>query len=409
MSSVSVSIQKQVSGSVSISGSKSETNRLLILQALFPQIEIKNISDSEDSDAMRKGLSVADGTVDVGHAGTAMRFLTAYFAAKPGTNVLLTGSPRMKERPIKVLVDALRKLGADISYESIEGYPPIAIKGKSLTKGEVSIMANVSSQYLTALLLTAPALPSGLKLTIEGELTSRPYLEMTIALMKQVGLDVRYKGNLVTVPPQQKLKPVSVTVEPDWSSASYFFSIVALSERGTKLHLSDFGKNSLQGDREVVSIYKNFGVKTTFGAKGITLIKENKEVPKFWEANLQDTPDIAQTIAVTCFGLGTGCRLTGLHTLKIKETDRLHALKIELEKLGATVSITDDALLMAPGGGFKTNVTIDTHRDHRMAMSFAPLALRVPLRIGNPEVVGKSYTAFWNDLKAIGFSLDFAD
>lgn len=407
MASVYVSIEKPVSGSVSISGSKSETNRLLILQALYPQIDIRNISDSEDSDAMRKGLSVTDGIVDVGHAGTAMRFLTAYFAAKNGCKIMLTGSPRMKERPIKVLVDALVELGADISYDSQEGYPPISIKGKTLAKNEVSVKADVSSQYLTALLLTAPSLPSGLKLKLEGTLTSRPYLEMTMELMKQVGLKVNHKGNVVTVPHQESLKPISVTVEPDWSSASYFFSIVALSQPGTKLHLNDFGKDSLQGDREVVSHYKTFGVETKFASNGIILTKKRNEAPKFWEANLQDTPDIAQTLAVTCFGLGTGCRLTGLHTLKIKETDRLHALKTELEKLGATVSITDDALLLAPGGGFLSGVTIDTHRDHRMAMSFAPLALKIPVTISEPEVVGKSFTTFWDDLEKIGFSLDF--
>lgn len=402
---------------VKISGSKSETNRLLFLQALFPNLALENTSDSDDSEVMAKALLSRDEIIDIHHAGTAMRFLTAYFAIQENREVVLTGSGRMKERPIKILVDALKQLGADISYEENEGFPPIRIKGKKLTENKVSLSANVSSQYISALLLIAPKLENGLELTLEGEITSIPYIKMTLALLNEIGVETTFSGNKITVSNLSLISnPLSLTVESDWSSASYWYSIVALSEIGTEITLSSYKQNSLQGDSVLAEIYKEFGVETSFQENDIRLSKSNSLKFKISSAQftsgsgqnleLQNAPDIAQTIAVTCFGMGIGCHLTGLHTLKIKETDRLLALKNELEKLGGVISVTDDSLTLEPSGIINENVAVKTYQDHRMAMAFAPLALRVPIIIEEAEVVSKSYPAFWDDLKSIGFQTE---
>ena len=333
-----------LSTGIRITGSKSETNRLLLLQALYPGITIHNISESDDSAVMQQALAnTGSYVIDIHHAGTAMRFLTAYFSLQEGREVTLTGSQRMKERPIAVLVDALRSLGAQIEYIGNEGFPPIKITGKNLSGGKVTIKADVSSQYITALLLIAGRLENGLELTLQGELTSIPYIKMTLGLLGELGIEASFEGNVITVKSQisnsksqsedvvskpitGNQQPTTITVESDWSSASYFYSIVALAEVGTAIVLSSYKQNSLQGDSALAEIYNEMGVETTFKGNTITLKKLNHQ-PTTINRELNNTPDIAQTIAVTCFGLGIGCHLTGLHTLKIKETDRLEALK----------------------------------------------------------------------------------
>ena len=400
-----------------ITGSKSESNRLLLLQALFPQIQISNISDSDDSRVMQKALKSNLDIIDIHHAGTAMRFLTAYFATQPNSEVILTGSSRMKERPIEVLVSALNSLGSDISYLETLGCPPLKIKGKELTKDKVTLNANVSSQYISALLLIAPKLKNGLELTLEGNITSVPYINMTLSLLNEIGVKTSFIGNKIKVLPMLEIPHLGVRglVESDWSSASYWYSIIALSGIGTEIKLSSYKKNSLQADAALVDIYKSFGVSTTFENNTIILQKSTiSDQQSTISFHLANSPDIAQTIAVTSFGLGFECKLTGLHTLKIKETDRLLALKTELEKLGGKVSITNDSLHLYSNTIFKDNGSplleglgeaISTYNDHRMAMAFAPLALKRNLIIEDAMVVSKSYPSFWEDLKSVGFKI----
>jgi 3-phosphoshikimate 1-carboxyvinyltransferase len=392
---------------LSITGSKSETNRLLLLQALYPNISLQNTSNSDDSEVMLKALLSNSQLIDVHHAGTAMRFLTAFFATQEGKEVVLTGSSRMKERPIKILVEALQQLGAEISYEENEGFPPIKIIGKKLKQSKVSLPANVSSQYISALLLIAPKLENGLELTLEGEITSIPYIKMTLALLNEIGATTSFVENKIIVKPLQSTIYNLQSVESDWSSASYWYSIVALSEIGTKITLSSYKQNSLQGDSILSEIYKDFGVETIFNTNNsITILKSAICNLQSVICNLNNSPDIAQTIAVTCFGLGIGCYLSGLHTLKIKETDRLEALKAELSKLGAIISVTNDSLTIKKSNNLNSNINIATYQDHRMAMAFAPLALKTSLIIEDAEVVSKSYPTFWEDLKSIGFQLE---
>ncbi|KGO86954.1 3-phosphoshikimate 1-carboxyvinyltransferase [Flavobacterium rivuli WB 3.3-2 = DSM 21788] len=461
---ITLQLHKPVaSAAITITGSKSETNRLLLLQALYPGISIQNISESDDSIAMQNALASTGNVIDIHHAGTAMRFLTAYFALQQGRTVTLTGSQRMRERPIGVLVDALRSLGATIEYVENEGFPPLKITGQQLTKSSVAINAGVSSQYITALLLIAGRLENGLELTLEGELTSIPYIKMTLGLLNEVGIENSFEGNTITVKSamgnqqwanlnedksqntntklqteeKSKIaeseaqsdisnlkseisKESEITVESDWSSASYFYSIVALADEGTAITLSSYRQNSLQGDSALAEIYKELGVETVFRNNSITLTKLNYQ-PATINFDLNNTPDIAQTIAVTCFGLGTGCHLTGLHTLKIKETDRLEALKTELEKFGATISVTDHSLALQPHNLFNPSeahslsfgegrgeaaVFVATYNDHRMAMAFAPLAIKTPVGINDAGVVSKSYPTFWDDMKVLGFEVD---
>jgi 3-phosphoshikimate 1-carboxyvinyltransferase len=389
---------------IAITGSKSETNRLLLLQALFPNITLANTSNSDDSEVMQKALKGNEEIVDIHHAGTAMRFLTAFFAVSEGREVILTGSQRMSERPIKVLVGALEQLGAIISYEKEVGYPPIRIKGQKITASKVTIAANVSSQYISALMLVASKLENGIEINLEGEITSAPYIKMTLALLNDLDIKTSFEGSVIKVYPKAAIAAKEMTVESDWSSASYFFSLAALSETAS-ISLSSYKETSLQGDSALVEIYKKMGVAAHFDGGKMTLAK----VPDFKFQNvdfeLNNTPDIAQTIVVTCLGLGIGCYLTGLHTLKIKETDRLEAIKIELTKLGAEISVTNDSLTLLASNAITPNIKIATYNDHRMAMAFAPLALKVPIIIENAEVVSKSYPDFWEDLKNLGFNI----
>lgn len=403
---LSAPLSNLINSRIQITGSKSETNRLLLLQALYENVKIENLSNSDDAQVMQKGLAVSSGTVDIHHAGTAMRFLTSYFASQEGKEVVLTGSKRMKERPIKVLVDALKELGADITYTENEGYPPLKIRGQKLSKYQVSLPANISSQYISSLLLIAPSLEKGLEIDLVGEITSVPYIKMTLGLLHEMGIKTTFEGNKITVPPMSKVAPNTMVVESDWSAASYFYSLVALSAVGSKVELSSYKKDSLQGDSVLSEIYQEFGVKTHFATNKIMLEKTEAASFKTIDLALENAPDIAQTIAVTCFGLGLGCHLTGLHTLPIKETDRLMAMKTELEKVGATVSITQKSLTLEENGSMIPNKAIDTYNDHRMAMAFAPLALKVPLQINDPGVVSKSYPDFWKDMKLIGIEAE---
>lgn len=393
--------QNNFSASIKITGSKSESNRSLLLASLYSGITIANLSNSDDAKVMEAGLKKSTGEVDIHHAGTAMRFLTGYFASQEGKEVVLTGSKRMTERPVKILVEALRHLGATIAYTKNEGYPPLKITGQKLSKAKVSLPADVSSQYISSLLLIAPSLENGLELQLVGKITSVPYIKMTLSLLNEIGITTSFEGNTIKVAAKQTVAPQKLVVESDWSSASYFYSIVALANVGTAITLSSYKKNSLQGDSVLEQLYKDLGVETTFQENSITLKKVSTNTPEQFRADLANAPDIAQTIAVTCFGLGIACYLEGLHTLKIKETDRLVALDTELSKLGAKIAVTNNSLTLHAGTTIKEDVSIDTYNDHRMAMAFAPLALKTRLFINDAEVVSKSYPDFWNDMQSL--------
>jgi len=318
---------------------------------------------------------------------------------------VLTGSERMQNRPIAILVDALKSLGATISYEEKDGYPPIRIKGKQIRKKSVQINGNVSSQYISALMLIASSLPDGLEIELLGKITSVPYIDMTLTLLKELGIEASFVENKITVQPFKAEIEKTIVVESDWSSASYFYSLIALSKIGSEVTLTAYKKDSLQGDSSLAEIYQHFGVETTFGEHTITISKKEKASQNRLVLDLKNAPDIAQTIAVTCFGLGIACSLTGLHTLKIKETDRLVALENELTKLGGKISITDESLDLEKSIQVNSNISIETYNDHRMAMAFAPLALKVPITILDANVVTKSYQEFWKDMQQIGFQI----
>lgn len=391
-----------LNANLKITGSKSESNRLLILQALYSGIRIENLSNSDDTLVLKKALDKGNGLIDIHHAGTAMRFLTAYFAAKEGCEVELTGSKRMKERPIRLLVDALQRMGADIRYKDQVGFPPLIIRGKKLHADSVKLKANVSSQYISALMLIGASLPQGLEIILEGQVTSTPYILMTLEILQHAGIKGEFKDDRIYIESVENLEARTIAVESDWSSASYFYSIAAIAD-SAEIKLSNYRKTSRQGDSCLARIYRSFGVQTEFMGDSILLKKNNSKRSKCIHEDLRNSPDIAQTIAVTCLALGMECKLEGLHTLKIKETDRLEALKTEIEKLGGQVKITQDSLHLVPGTSLKENIQIGTYNDHRMAMAFAPLALKVPVEIEDAGVVSKSYPDFWKDLKELGF------
>lgn len=385
-----------------VPGSKSIANRLLILQALYPgSITIKNLPSNDDTKALVNALNSKEKTIHIGHAGTAMRFLTAYFALKNDSHIILTGSERMQQRPISVLVDALKTLGAKINYLKNEGFPPLEIIGNQLKGNQVTIEGSVSSQYITALMLIAPRLPNGLTIKITNKITSKPYVFMTHLLLKKVGIQSTFNKNVIQIPYREKIPPVSIAIESDWSAASYLYSFVALSKKN--IRASTFFKNSIQGDSACVSLFKNLGVNTVFNKNGsIELTYTSTKIPKTIEINLNATPDLAQTLAVTYFALQINCKLTGLETLSIKETNRLLALKTELEKLGAFVTLTESTITINPPKHIKSGETIFTYNDHRMAMAFAPLAVLTSIQIKNPDVVTKSYPSFWEDMQQCG-------
>jgi len=396
---------KSIEGVLNISGSKSESNRLLILRAFTSYFDINNISDSDDTNVMISAINSNQEEIDIGHAGTAMRFLTSYFSSINNSSVILTGSKRMKERPISILVDALRELEVEISYIENEGYPPIKIKGKEINKKQVKLPANVSSQYITSLMMLGVSLQNGLVINLSTEITSLPYIEMTKKIIERIGGNVKLKSNQILIDSLSNKKIPNQLVESDWSSASYFYSMVALSDL-SDLSLNTYYKDSIQGDSHLAEIYKNFGVKTTYINNGIHLSKSDDKIEKKISLDLSNNPDLAQTIVVTCLGLQIDCDLYGLQTLKIKETDRLKALKSEIEKFGVDkIEITESSLHLENKSQLKSNISIDTYDDHRMAMSFVPLSLLDPIKINDPLVVTKSYVSFWDHLEKLGFEI----
>ena len=419
--------RKAITGTVRLTGSKSECNRALVIEALSDgHVKVQNISDAADAvtlagvlkskvKSQKSKIAVEAGDkseienpiseINIGPAGTAMRFLTAYLTLQE-EEVILTGSARMKQRPIGILVDALRALGAHIDYVENEGFPPLQIKGGlQQTTAEVTVKGDISSQYITALLLVAPRLPLGLQLHIEGELTSRPYVEMTLAMLQQTGIQHNWDGNTISIA-NQPFKDTDIYIEPDWSAASYWYAIAALADEA-KLFLPGLTQYSLQGDSVITEIMANFGITSQFKDGGVYLEKEVKPiVRKIFD--LKECPDLAQTVIVVCAALGHEASFTGLETLKIKETDRIAALQNELAKMG--VKLIEKGLVYKLDCSEKfipQRMTVHTYEDHRMAMAFAPLALIIPeMEIEEAMVVEKSYPAFWDDLVSVGFKTE---
>lgn len=414
---------KVAKGTIQLTGSKSECNRALVIEALSNgRVKVQNVSDAADTVtlaailkekvgseqlAISNVLQTEDGqlpTMDIGPAGTAMRFLTAYFTLQGG-EIILTGSARMKQRPIGILVDALHQLGAHIEYAEKEGFPPLKIKGGFEQKtGRISIKGDISSQYITALLLIAGKLPRGLELHIEGELTSRPYVEMTLAMLEQAGIRHKWTDNVISIT-HQEFAETSLPVEPDWSAASYWYAIAALADEA-ELFLPGLTQYSLQGDSVITEIMANFGITSQFRDGGVHLKKEAKPLGrKIFD--MKSCPDLAQTVIVVCAALGHEATFTGLETLKIKETDRVQALKNELAKFGVKLIEKGQVYKLDCSGKFiPERIFINTYDDHRMAMAFAPLALLInEVEIEDEKVVEKSYPAFWKDLEKINFEI----
>lgn len=392
--------------SVQLPASKSISNRALILNALsYSPYDIQNLSDCDDTEVMVRALNSNSCDFDIKAAGTAMRFLTAFLSKVIG-EWTITGTERMKNRPIKLLVDALNSLGARIEYIEKEGYPPLRIFGSALQGGEISLAGGVSSQYISALLMIAPLMENGLTLNLEGNIISRPYINLTLQLMEQFGVKATWSGQMIRILPQE-YKPVHFTVESDWSAASYWYAMMALSKTA-EIELLGLFKNSLQGDAAGAKLFAQLGVGTTFTDRGVQL-KHNGNVAKKLIYNFVNEPDLAQTFVVVCVLLNIPFRFTGLQSLKIKETDRIEALKTELRKLGYLLADSNDSILEWNGERCEPEVdpVIATYEDHRMAMAFAPAALILPqgIRIADPGVVTKSYPTFWDNLRGAGFTV----
>lgn len=392
--------------SVKLPASKSISNRALILNALsYSSYEVDNLSDCDDTELMVKALNSNDCHFHVGAAGTTMRFLTAFLSKVVG-EWTITGTERMKNRPIKVLVDALNALGARIEYIEKEGYPPLRIFGSALQGGEISLPGDVSSQYISAILMIAPLTEQGVTLHLDGPVVSKPYIHITLQLMEQFGVKASWVGNTLKVLPQE-YQPIRFTVESDWSAASYWYAVMALSNEA-EIELTGLFKNSLQGDAAGAKLFAQLGVSTAFTNRGVQL-KRNGNVCKKLIYNFVNEPDLAQTFVVTCVLLNIPFRFTGLQSLKIKETDRIEALKVELRKLGYLLTDSNDSILEWNGERSTPDdhPVIATYEDHRMAMAFAPVALMRPegIEIAHPEVVSKSYPGYWEDLKEAGFTV----
>lgn len=397
---------KTAKGRVVLPASKSLANRALIIQALGKGIVLHNVSTANDTRVLQNVLEGKPCVADIGDAGTAMRFLLAYFARCEGSQIL-TGSARMQQRPIGPLVDALRSMGASINYTGTEGYPPVEIKGKSTLKNAVSIRGDISSQYISALMLIGPAI-GGLTITLEGELTSAPYIAMTAALMQQFGADVTVYADKVIIG-ATPYAAGEYTVEPDWSAASYFFEIAALVDEAEIL-LEGLSLQSLQGDKEISSLYQNqFGITYKATAEGLVIIKNTGQATNQYlpETNFTAMPDMAQTYAATTVGIGAKASLTGLHTLRIKETDRIAALKNELSKAGAIVEAGPDYLNIININKPTQAPKFNTYNDHRMAMALAPLAMVFgSVWINDETVVSKSFPQYWQQLESLGFIIE---
>lgn len=400
-------------GEVPLTGSKSESNRALIIQALSQgKVQIRNLSEAADTVMLKSALGHRENAqgvqkIDIGPAGTAMRFLTAYLSLQPG-KFLLTGSARMQERPIGLLVDALQELGANIRYAANPGYPPLHIEGPfTQTTRRVNIPGNISSQYLSALLLIASSLPQGLELHIEGTLTSRPYLSMTLKMLEEAGIRHSWEGNCVRIA-YQEFQAGTLTIEPDWSAASYWYSMAALCQKAD-LFLPALKSDSLQGDQAIEHIMESFGIRSVYENRGLRIIKDAPASDAPLDLDFTTCPDLAQTVIVCCAALKRPARFTGLHTLRIKETDRIAALQNELSKFGVRLHESQPEVFEVDSRNwFKPDLLeINTYEDHRMAMAFAPLALIFDrVSIEDPEVVGKSYPAFWEHLKSFGITFD---
>lgn len=388
---------------VSLPLSKSISNRALIINALTDSaLPLKKVAKCDDTDVMVVALSSDEACVNIGAAGTAMRFLTAYFSSRQGREIVIDGTERMRHRPIAVLVDALRACGATIEYVGEDGYPPLRISGKKLQGGKITLSASVSSQYISALLMIAPTMEQGLSLTLEGDIISRPYIMMTLSMMHQWGVKSEFIGNTIAIAPQKYI-PVDFEVEADWSAASYWYEIAALSSGDVSLH--GLSRQSVQGDSEVSKYFEKLGINTHFN-DGIVELEPSPDLSPRLNIDLSDQPDLAQTIVVTSCMLGIPFHITGLSTLKIKETDRLEALRTELLKLGVKLTIERESELIWDGSRRPVYEfpVIDTYEDHRMAMAFAPVSLFVRgIVINNIEVVSKSYPDYWQHLQEAGF------
>jgi len=398
----------RITACISLPSSKSISNRLLIMNALSGnKIRIRNLSSSNDTTILLEALQPGKKEINAGNAGTAMRFLTSYLAVTEGEYVL-TGSERMCQRPIGKLVQALRQLGADIEYLQKEGFPPLRIRGKKLQKQETEIDGSSSSQFISALLMIAPVLPNGLTLRLTGKIISHPYIDLTLKLLKMAGIESIYSGDLIRIEHQQ-YRETEITVEPDWSSASYWYSIAALSPE-CHITICDLPEVSLQGDAVIARHFATLGVKTEFNPQGATLSRISVTSSRF-EENFEDTPDMVQTFVV-CLGLlGIPFRISGAQSLRIKETDRIAALCNEMKKLGIMLTEPENGVLEWNGRKEKPisdSYRFSTYDDHRMAMSFAPACLSgQPVAIEDPKVVIKSYPGFWEDLKNAGFGIEF--
>ena len=394
---------KVLEGRIVLPSSKSTSNRVQIINALSNSFEpIKNLSDCDDSKAMHEILFSNTNHFDVGHAGTTMRFLTAYLSKIVG-EWTLTGSHRMKERPIGVLVDALNSIGAQISYLEKEGYPPLKIFGSNITGKEVELKGDTSSQYISALLLIAPTLENGLRIKLKGKIVSRSYIEMTLSIMEEFGVKSEFNGQEIFVA-NQKYKTIPYTVEGDWSGASYWFAFMALADEG-KLYLDGLRRHSFQGDSGLVPVFEKLGVKAQFSKRGMFIEKMPTDCKKL-RFDFNQMPDLAQTFAVCAALKGIPFHFTGLETLKIKETDRIYALITELGKLGYVLYEPQEGELAWDGErkAEEENIVIETYHDHRMAMAFAPVAMSRPdVVIDSPDVVKKSYPNFWEQLKQLEF------
>lgn len=402
-----------VKGKVLLPSSKSISNRALVINALAGNDAVpENVSDCDDTRVMLQWLSNRPELVDIGAAGTAMRFSTALLAVSEGVHVI-TGTERMKNRPIQILVDALRSLGATVDYVEKDGYPPLRIEGRSdIEGGELSLPGNVSSQYISALLMIAPVLKKGLRLTLTDSVVSRPYIDMTLSIMREFGAECEWeRENVISVKPKPYEKR-NYYVESDWSAASYWYEMVALADNDDdEVILPGLFAKSLQGDSEGAKVFELLGVKTEHVGKNVRLTKTH-DVVDFLEYDFVEQPDLAQTFVVTCCMLGVPFHFTGLQSLKIKETDRIEALKAELAKCGFIIEDRNDSELMWDGIEMVISpdeideIAIDTYEDHRMAMAFAPIALkRGSIRVNEPHVVSKSYPKYWEDLKSVGFEI----
>ena len=400
-----------INAQIMLPASKSISNRALIINALANGTHpLENLSDCDDTQVMLRALQAQPGeTIDIMAAGTAMRFLTAYLSVTPGDRII-TGTQRMKQRPIGILVDALRELGANIEYVEKEGFPPLRIQGTTLTQSHISLPGNISSQYISALLMIAPTLKNGLQITLTGDIISRPYIDLTLQLMKDFGAQASWVNDHELKVEPQSYRSTPYYIEGDWSAASYWHEIVALSKDAT-ITLPSLFRKSYQGDSKMADQFAQLGARTSYKENGITILKPKMvDISQAIHVNLDFTnqPDLAQTFVVTCALQNITFRFTGLQTLKIKETDRIAALICEMKKLGYVLHETEDSILYWNGERCeRSGEAIDTYEDHRMAMAFAPACLVLPdICINDPHVVSKSYPRYWDDLRAAGFTIE---